>query len=619
MRKSGWFFWVAGWVLLYPTTTLSSSPAESTNGVQVQAIVEKEEGGVFVYSYSIRNDLTDLLYLNKFDLGVLLPTGAVAPPAGRLEEKEWKNRGYTDILSLSKIPIRLLAPNRRWLSHASLGFAFWQSRSLLDDPPEMKTPPLNQIAPGATFNGFMLASTGLPGIRPFRINPTDGPPVPEGEQRGPHFYGKTIGPIAILDQTSPLRFSAYLKDLILQAESLGWIEGPRIIRELTGDLDQVREDILSNDVEPALIGLAASLEKIKDLFEKNSTHQKNGQDVAEEEAFLSPEGIALIRFNTEHLLNLLKDLKKTEGTKHRKSLQDTKIKANVSLEGARMFHYSYAVTNGIRSEAGISLFSIDLAPSLKGMRLNGNGFPPNSFSPEVFHPGKDQPIPVGAFTPKDFMPLHEFLYPRMTWGYAADQIAPGFGDTFLEEIGRPDGISPGETLRGFELFSHGLPGIRDYYLVPSFVKPRPPFSGTVIQPDVTDIYARNYYNFVENTSVKGRTIGPTAPPEKLIPLLYLFYLSDLKRQAQALGWLTGAGFIDELDRMLREIKERIQTDNSSGAVRELNSFIVSVETSYQNGEEITSEGWALLKFNAEYLRDQISKPKTSEDSPDILK
>lgn len=619
MGRTSWFIWIATWVLLYPANVFSSSPAETRDGAWVQATIEKEDGGVFVYSYSITNTITDPIHLNTFELDVRLPTGAVALPAGRLAEEAWINRGFTEILSFSHIPIRLLVPNRRWFGYTD-GSAIWQAHPLgLEDLLEIEIHRVYPLAPGATLNGFKVASPGLPGIRRFRVIVTDGPPMPEVKQSSAYFDGKTVGPIAALEQTSPLRFSVYLKDLVLQAESLGWIEGPKTIRGLTRGLDQIREQIRSNDIEPALTGTVTFLEEIKDLSEKNSAREENDQDAERERVFLSPEGSALIRFNAEHLLNLLMEQRKTQEIQQKKSLQDTQIKVEVFMEGAGMFRYSYAVTNGILSETGISLFSIDLAPSLKEMQLDRSNLPPGSFNPKVFHPDKDQPIPVGAFTPKGFMPLHGFLYPRMSWGYTTDQLSPGLGDTFLEEIGRQDGIPPGETVSGFELYSRGLPGIRDYYLVPSHIKPKPLRDRSVAPPDADGVYARNYYNFVESISVKGRTVGPTAPPEKVIPLDYLLYLSDLKRQAQALGWLTGAGFIDELDRMFREIKERIQTDNSAGAVRELNSFIASVETSYQNGEEITSEGWALLKFNAEYLRDQISKPKTSEGSPDILK
>lgn len=130
-------------------------------------------------------------------------------------------------------------------------------------------------------------------------------------------------------------------------------------------------------------------------------------------------------------------------------------------------------------------------------------------------------------------------------------------------------------------------------------------------------------------------MGPVAPPVNFVPLDFLTYLIDLKHQAQTLGWIGGPKLVLELDKKLDQVKEKLAGSDIESAREKIESFIEKVEARYKETKEheiekikeqkkegkepeekkfVTSEGYALLKFNAEYLKDQLGKPKERDDN-----
>ena len=88
----------------------------------------------------------------------------------------------------------------------------------------------------------------------------------------------------------------------------------------------------------------------------------------------------------------------------------------------------------------------------------------------------------------------------------------------------------------------------------------------------------------------------------------------------------------ELDKKLDQIKAKLAAGEIEPAREALGAFIEKVEAQYKASREhemervketdkkamknkrfITSEGYALLKFNAAYLREQLGKPKEMDD------
>jgi hypothetical protein len=157
-------------------------------------------------------------------------------------------------------------------------------------------------------------------------------------------------------------------------------------------------------------------------------------------------------------------------------------------------------------------------------------------------------------------------------------------------------IQPGQILSGFGYESEGLPSIRLTYLAGWAEPPELTFEpDSVVGEDVLE------------ASKKVLTVGAAKPPTPFIPLAFLDTLTSYKHQAFALGWIKNQGIVQSLDAKLDNAKRQLQRNNTTAARNTLQAFLNEVEALWKGeehpygGKQITSEAYALLKFNAEYL------------------
>jgi len=110
---------------------------------------------------------------------------------------------------------------------------------------------------------------------------------------------------------------------------------------------------------------------------------------------------------------------------------------------------------------------------------------------------------------------------------------------------------------------------------------------------------------------------------------FLDTLISYKHQCVSLGWLIDGpqhekdedddsvdeGIVERLDRRLSKAREGLLKGDSSKARKELEEFLDKVEKLYkesqnhgQKGEKmlLSSEGYALLRYNAEYLKEHLN-------------
>ncbi|MBI5749595.1 MAG: hypothetical protein HZA00_10770 [Nitrospinae bacterium] len=193
----------------------------------------------------------------------------------------------------------------------------------------------------------------------------------------------------------------------------------------------------------------------------------------------------------------------------------------------------------------------------------------------------------------------------------------------------PDMIKPRNSISGFRLLSSGLPNIVTFYAwgwvdppkFPEGMAPEEPLPGE-------DIFENSF---------KGKTLGPTAPPADFKPIDFLNYIISLKHEAYKLGWIIQGkdddkgkkedeekGIMKSLDEKLDKAKKKLEKGDTKEAVEKLKSFIHEVEGLYKEDkdeekdkkekedhrhEHITSEGYALLKYNAQYLIEKLGGEK----------
>jgi len=224
------------------------------------------------------------------------------------------------------------------------------------------------------------------------------------------------------------------------------------------------------------------------------------------------------------------------------------VHASARLSGDSLA-YAYTVENSINSLQSVYLFDVSISSTVKS-----TGTP------------KEWGVRVGEGI---------LAIPRVMWS-SSDSI---------------NNIAPGTTLGGFTFSSKGLPSIKSYYAM-AFVLP------PVVEVEPDSIVGGG--GFLKRSKI-GRTLAPTDPPNPFIPLAFLDTLISYKHQAFALGWIKNQGIANSLNQKLENARRQLERGNKTPARNMLRAFVNEVEALNKQGKQLTSEAYALLKFNAEYL------------------
>jgi hypothetical protein len=158
-------------------------------------------------------------------------------------------------------------------------------------------------------------------------------------------------------------------------------------------------------------------------------------------------------------------------------------------------------------------------------------------------------------------------------------------------------LDPNEEIDSLSFKSQGLPIISNSYSYGYF--PTPTFAEGEGPEQVTnnDIY--------ENAVIK-KTIAPKTIPNPFDPLAFIDDMIDMGDEADTLGWI-GKPEQDYqvwniLKGKLNKVHSYIENENYNHANEELNSFLTAVEDYYKGKtKNLTNEGYALMKYNGEYL------------------
>jgi len=158
------------------------------------------------------------------------------------------------------------------------------------------------------------------------------------------------------------------------------------------------------------------------------------------------------------------------------------------------------------------------------------------------------------------------------------------------------GIPPGSSQNGFVLESPDLPGIASSYSRGGAPILAFPDEGP-LNFDLVNKIAR--LRVFPADHVLRNTLAPFPPPKDLPPVGFVDILVSYKHQAYNFGWITNKGIFNSLDQKLDNARKQLQRGNNRAAKNVLEAFINEVEA--QKEKHLSSEAYALLKFNAEYL------------------
>ena len=157
---------------------------------------------------------------------------------------------------------------------------------------------------------------------------------------------------------------------------------------------------------------------------------------------------------------------------------------------------------------------------------------------------------------------------------------------------KPKEILPGQSLDSFKIESPNLPFIALYVV-----------RGENMLPLTTEYTsAEDSADFVNN-SVKGYTIGPSVLPYPFIQSDFLDTLLNYNTRSLELGWITNQTTADKYDSLFTLAKTQLQQNNNNAAKTTLQTVLQEVNVDSTNN--LTSEAYALLRYNTEYLITQI--------------
>ncbi|MFL5814665.1 MAG: FIMAH domain-containing protein [Bdellovibrionia bacterium] len=172
-----------------------------------------------------------------------------------------------------------------------------------------------------------------------------------------------------------------------------------------------------------------------------------------------------------------------------------------------------------------------------------------------------------------------------------------------KDRGSIHGIPAGQTVSGFSFKSSGLPTIvdakfsgraRNRYFVP----------GDDDSPSVDQSFDRIYSqlkaqypnSFIDTVSLK--TLGPVNPPATFDAAGSIRNLITLVNQSRAQGWIDNDGIANSLTAKLNTALSKATSDPKT-AKNVLGAFLNDVQA--QNGKHLSSEAYALLYFNGQYV------------------
>jgi hypothetical protein len=281
----------------------------------------------------------------------------------------------------------------------------------------------------------------------------------------------------------------------------------------------------------------------------------------------------------------------------------------------KMYYYSYTLVNDNYNKGNIWAFNVDIRRRKDATLYDTLGL--NFWSKlEQIYFQRDYPPAAELVEAVGFPKL-----PGNNWVADIEHASvASFGvDTLMPE--------PGQRVSGIEMMSKSLPGIRSFVVMPDF-------NVYEFFPDLEDTTATMTVEQMDSirdaVNYRGWTIGPTAPPLNCSASSWIDTLASYKHQCVTLGWLTNGpehdkdedddkaeeGIVERLDRRLDKAKAAILKSDSVKARLELELFVKEVEQLYHKNKDeglrkgvpsLTSEGYALLKYNAEYLIDRLPK------------
>jgi hypothetical protein len=276
------------------------------------------------------------------------------------------------------------------------------------------------------------------------------------------------------------------------------------------------------------------------------------------------------------------------------------VTSDVTIEkGSKTFMYDYVLSNGAVSKQNLDYFIVEFGEDLEVFSRTNNGW------------RNQRRLKAGA----------EGLDNKWSWSGAKPGVRV---------------IRPGESCGGFKLASPGLPGIANACFQGA-TSMRAQFAGAMRNRELAkQIFALRTF---PTNYVSKKTIAPIVKPDSIAVSALLDSLISYTRQSAALGWLGRSrdndcddderpddGITKNIEKRLEKAKKELSKGDSTKARKELEKLVDKVERIWKRSQDeekkhkgeqrerkedviMTSEAYALLLYNTEYLIDRLPDGK----------
>jgi hypothetical protein len=161
------------------------------------------------------------------------------------------------------------------------------------------------------------------------------------------------------------------------------------------------------------------------------------------------------------------------------------------------------------------------------------------------------------------------------------------------------GLEPTWSVSGLKLGSPDLPSIGFAYFQGKGSIPRFPYGPP---PEKIDTQFAKLDGFPGNY-VQRVTIVPDELPDPFIPLNFLDTLLNYNQRSFELNWVANQATTDKYESLFTSAKTQLQQNNNNTARATLQTVLQEVDI--DSTDNLTSEAYALLRYNTEYLLTKI--------------
>lgn len=279
------------------------------------------------------------------------------------------------------------------------------------------------------------------------------------------------------------------------------------------------------------------------------------------------------------------------------TLSDVEVRSSViPSDPSGNYGFAYRVSSGPSSVENVWSLEIDVSRPASALYIPSQGLVIAGAPQAASRPLADYAADLGLVL-SDVVPVG--CEPPVAWGCALTTTSL----MRFAMFDLADSIAPGAGLSGFTIKSPALPAILDSVVRPYFVYQ--------IQGD----FAQESDSEAAELAKIGRawtakTLGPRPPPR--IPDLPAFVaaLNADVTQARSLDWISTDARADSIKAQLLSIENALLDGRLTDAQAETDVLVADVAstsctTISCTGQSISSEGYALITFNAEYARSKM--------------